>query len=151
MRLTLILFALLCAAFAQEGPQARARELEIRAEKALDEGRRADALKLLAEAAELRAAGTAPVKEPRPPLAGVPGDRAAAADLALRAVDAALAKGDVGEARKAAENMRGILASWATSLAERERKLAQERTPVERRIDELERRVTELKEIAERR
>ncbi|MCK6462113.1 MAG: hypothetical protein L6Q95_19695, partial [Planctomycetes bacterium] len=55
MRRVAVLFVAFCAAFAQEDRKARARELEVQAEKALDEGRRADALKLLAEAAELRA------------------------------------------------------------------------------------------------
>ena len=55
MKRIALLFLACCAALAQEDPRARARELEIQAEKALDEGRRADALKLLAEAADLRA------------------------------------------------------------------------------------------------
>jgi len=149
MRRILVLGALWCAAFAQEDPRARARELEIEAEKALDGGRRADALKLLAEAAKLRAGDTTPAEEPRPPIAGAPGDRAAAADLALGAVDAALEKGDAAAARQAALSARGILAAWATDLEARERKLTEARTPLERRVEDLERRVRELKEIAE--
>ncbi len=155
MRRIAILFIAFCAAFAQDDPRARARELESQAEKALDEGRRADALKLLKDAAELRAGGVLrapfPVEEPPPPLKGAAGDREAAAQIALGAVDLALEKGDAAAARKAAVAARGILAAWATDLEVRERRLAEKETPVERRIEELERKVRELKEIADRR
>ncbi len=148
MRRVLVLGALLCAAFAQEDSRARARELELQAEKALSEGRRADALKLLKEAAALR---NARAEAPQPELGGAPGDRAAAADMALGAVDTALEKGDAAAARKAALSARGILAAWATDLEARERKLAEARTPLERRVEELEQRVRELKKVADRR
>ena len=154
MRRTAVLFLVFCTAFAQEDPRARARELERQAETALSDGRRADALKLLAEAAELRASGAPeahPVELPKPALKGAPGERCATANIALGVVDAALEKGDIEAARKAAVAAREILAAWATDLEERERRLAEGATPVERRVAELERRVRELREIADRR
>jgi len=156
MRRTAVLFLVFCAAFAQEDPRARAQELERQAEKALDEGRRADAVKLLAEAAKLRAkAGARPAgarpEEPQPRLPGQAGERAATADIAIGELDAALGKGDAAAARQAARRARELLADWAADLKEREQRLAEKETPVDRRVAELERRVRELKEITDRR
>jgi hypothetical protein len=137
MRRTAVLCLLLCAAFAQEDPRARARDLELAAEKALDEGRRADALKLLNEAADLRAKARA-VKEPVP----LPANPATA-DVALKEMDLALGKGDAAMALKAGLHAREALAGWAKDLEARERRLA-EGTPVEKRVTELERRVEDL-------
>lgn len=165
MRRTAFLCIAFCAAFAQEDPRARAREIERQAERALDEGRRTDALKLLAEAADLRARARGeaadripfdprnqgPKAEPVPQIARPAEEARTAADLALKDLDGALGKGDAAAALKAGPRARDALAAWATDLEERERRLAEKQTPVERRVEELERRVRELKEIADRR
>lgn len=153
MRRIAVLFVVFSTAFAQEDPRGRARELELQAEKALGEGRRADALRLLADAAVLRAGGAPmarPVEVPQPALKGDAGERCMAADIALGKVDTALEKGDAAAACKAALEAREILAAWATDLEERERRLAEKETPVERRVADLERQVLEMKKRAER-
>jgi len=145
MRRTAVLCLLLCAAFAQEDPRARARQLESQAEKALDEGRRADALKLLNEAADLRAGARAAPRIPFDPKNPDPNEEPVptTADIALKKMDLALGKGDAAAALKAGVHAREALAGWAKDLAARERRLA-EGTPVEKRVAELERRVEEL-------
>lgn len=156
MRRIAVFFIAFCAAVAQDDPRARARELERQAEKALDEGRRADALKLLADAADLRDKA----RGERTPLPAAPkGDAKAEAgpadpvQVALGELDAAIGRGDAAAARKAAGEARERLLAWQRDLEARERKLAETRasTPVERRLDDLERQVRELKEIAGRR
>lgn len=162
MRRIVLLVIACCAAVAQEDPRARAREIEIQAERALGEGRRDDALKLLREAADLRAKARAtdrrldqttqesgaepppmkPVETPPPPLGAGVAERATAADGAIGELDAALEKGDAGAARKAAVRARELLAAWASDLGERERRLAE--SPVEKRVAELEAQVSEL-------
>jgi hypothetical protein len=137
MRRIAVLLIAFCGAFAQEDPKARAKEIERQAEKALDEGRRADALKLLAEAADLRAG----VRKPEPP-AVVP--LAQAATAALGELDAALAKGDAAAAKAAAGKAREALGKWEADLAAREQRLAPKEVPVEQRLDEIERKIDEI-------
>lgn len=172
MRQVAILLLALCAALAQEDPRARARELEIQAGKALDEGRQADAMKLLKEAADLRAkvrdvavpatpeakpkapaaqgAMAEPGKPQAPKPAAAPAPPAAkAAGLALSAMESALKNGDAGSALKSGAEARKALASWASELAERERRLAQAGA-VEDRVARLERQVEELRKLAAR-
>ncbi|HEX5139245.1 MAG TPA: hypothetical protein VFY93_19915 [Planctomycetota bacterium] len=167
MKRIALLFLACCAALAQEDPRARARELEVQAEKALDEGRRADALKLLAGAADLRAKvrdlavpaapeakAAAPSPEgamaaPSEPRAAPTAPSAKAAAIALGAMDAALKNGDAGSALKAGEEARKALDGWAEELAARERRLA-EAGPVEDRVARLEEQVEELKRLAAR-
>jgi hypothetical protein len=153
-----VLLAALCAAFAQEDPRARARDLELQAEKALDEGRHADALKLLAEAAELRAKARdgAPPAAPEPKAApaepkapGMPGapapTPAGTADAALAEMDGALGKGDAAAALKAGHRAHEALEAWARDLGERERRLAGGRpVDLEKRMAEAEAQLAEL-------
>jgi len=167
MKRIALLFLACCAALAQEDPRARAKELEIQAGKALDEGRRADALKLLAEAADLRAkvrdvAVPEPGAKPAPPApqgpmadasakpqapAASPSGKAAA--VSLGAMDAALKNGDAASALKAGEEARKALAGWAEELSARERRLA-DAGPVEDRVARLEQQVEELRRLATR-
>lgn len=159
MRKIALLLVALSAAFAQEDPRARARQLELDAEKALDEGRRADALKLLAEAAEIRAqardAAPKPVPDakatepmagapPAKPEADAPPEKAAAQGLAE--MDAALGKGDTAAALKAGVRAREALGAWAKDLEARERRLAEREKPVdwEKRMAEIEAQLAEL-------
>jgi hypothetical protein len=121
MRRIAILFVLLGSLFAEENPKARARELEIEAQKALEEGRRADALRLLREAGDQRAGKTA----------APPRERAAAA---LAEMQAALAKGDAAAALAAGQRAHGALSAWSKELE----------PSVEERLDRLARQIEEL-------
>jgi hypothetical protein len=161
MRRIAVLFAAFCAAVAQEDPRARAREIELEAEKALDEGRRPEALKLLAEAAEIRARardGTPrPVQEPKAapapdPKAAANPPPAQAAEQGLAEMAAELGKGDATAALRAGERTRGALARWARDLEARERRLAAKgRADLEKRLAEIEAALAELrKQVAER-
>jgi hypothetical protein len=140
MRRTLLLVIACCAAFAQEDPRARAREKEIEAENALDAGRREDALKLLKEAADLRAGVAAP--EAPPPEAKAPANAKGVAE-ALSELDAAIAKGDAAAVKAAAERARDLLAGWQASLEKRERALAAG-APLEKRLAGIEKRIDEI-------
>jgi hypothetical protein len=159
-RITLLLLAF-GAALAQEDPRARARELEVEAEKALDEGRRADALKLLAEAAELRAGarGAAADRVPLEPKTPEPAKESAPAaaegartgvDPALREMDVALGKGDAAAALKAGLRAREALEARARDIEARERRLRGSEASVEERLSKLEAQVEELKKLAAR-
>jgi hypothetical protein len=143
MRRNVVLFLVMCTVFAQDAPGPRARELERRAEQLLDQGDRAGALKLLAEAADLRARGV-PAEPERP-------SREREAEEALRDMERALAQGDVAAARKAGGRAHELLGAWEKDLQARERRWRERRAalPVEQRLDELERQVRELRQRIE--
>ena len=130
MRRLLILFLACGALVAQEGPKARARALEIEAEKAIEEGRRGDALRLLREAADARE-GKAPAPRPAP----------GAKELAE--MDGALGRGDAAAALEAGRRARDVLAAWAKDLEARERGPGD--MTVDQRLERAERQIEELR------
>jgi len=146
----------------------RARELDQRAEKLLDQGRRAEAFALLARASELRAEARgerqpapAAADKPQPqkkkrkkakaaPKKDRPRNVGKAANASLERLDKALEQGDMRGARAAASQTRNALARWAKDLAERERKLKAGPKGMPDRITTLENRVEKLRAELER-
>ncbi len=140
----------------------RARAIEVRAEKLLDQGRRAAAFQLLGQVADLRERARTlrhgpvkPVKTAKPakkadgakakPAATPKAKRAPRTPnltpkQALVRFDAALRAQDMGRARREAAITRAVLARWAARLRQREQTL-------ENRLQKLEKQIAELKKL----
>ncbi|MHC4971486.1 MAG: hypothetical protein ACYTG3_04075 [Planctomycetota bacterium] len=145
----------------------KAKALDAKAEALLDQGRRAEAFELLAEAADLRAQArraTGAVKEPAKPKAkkakkkktkkkAKAPDPSQALDAAFRKLDQAMERGDMEGARAAAHEMRRHLLRWTKHLDAREKRLqgkGRGSKSVEARIAALEKQVKELRRLLDR-
>lgn len=140
--IAILVCALAAVAADRDALLKEARELERKAETALDGGRRAEAFELLARAAELRAQAKAEKPAARPQARRRPGKRL---DKALKAFDEAVAAGEMEKAVKLARATRKELVAWAEELAERE--VAKEPNRLARRVEKLENQVRELREL----
>lgn len=128
----------------------KARELERKAGKLLDQGQRGQAFELLAQAAKLRdmaraEATKAKTKKKSPKVGG-----RKAANKALAAMDASLMTNDLKKTRQHAEEARKALGRWARELAAREKRLMGKSTPKEplmKRVESLEKQLAELRRM----
>ena len=180
MRILWTLLILVLPVLAQDADEMlkKAKALDAKAEALLDQGRRAEAFELLAQAADLRAQARRATGAEAPGEAGkqtkpekkrakerkskekklkkqakkAPApDPREALDAAFEKLDRALGEGDMEGARAVAQQMRRHLLRWTKQLDAREKRLrAHGSQSVEARIAALERQVRELRQMLDR-
>jgi len=135
-------------------PLEKARELERKAGKLLDQGQRGQAFELLAQAAKLRdiarAETTKAKAKTKKKKQGQKPRARKAANNALAAMDASLMNNDLKKTRRHAEEARKALGRWARELAAREKRLMGKSAPKEpllKRVESLEKQLAELRRM----
>ena len=129
MRWIAILLITVCAV-AQDGQRdkqiAQAKKLEARAEKLLDQGKRAEAFEALAKAAEIRERARARKPQSKPkskPKSKLKRRRADPVEIAHVELDLALKAGNVKAAMAASDRLRRARARQAAQIAALEKQL----------------------------
>ena len=123
----------------------KARNLERRAGKLLDQGKRAEAFELLAQAAELRDKVRNPAdrsdkqnaKAKAGKKAGEKAPPGKASMAALQRMQAALKGNDMNSARGAGVEAHRLLSAWAAQLSSRQNRLRKRVEAIEKQIAEL--------------